>query len=42
MSARSIESAQLALIVEGIDLAGARHRPRWQPRATAALSSTNR
>jgi transposase len=42
MSARSIESAQLALIVEGIDLAGARHRPRWQPRATAALSSANR
>lgn len=42
MSARSIESAQLALIVEGIDLAGARHRPRWQPRSMAALSSTNR
>lgn len=27
----AIEAAQLALIIEGIDLAGARHRPRWQP-----------
>lgn len=27
----AIEAAELALIVEGIDLAGARHRPRWQP-----------
>jgi len=28
-----IEAAELALIIEGIDLAGARRRPRWQPRA---------
>ena len=42
MSARAIEAAQLALIVEGIDLAGARHRPRWQPRAPTALSTSNR
>ena len=27
----AIESAELALILEGIDLAGARRRPRWQP-----------
>jgi transposase len=26
-----IEAAELALIVEGIDLAGARRRRRWQP-----------
>jgi transposase len=26
----SIEAAELALIMEGIDLAGARRRPRWQ------------
>jgi hypothetical protein len=26
-----IEAAELALIVEGIELAGARRRPRWQP-----------
>lgn len=42
MSARTIEAAQLALIVEGIELAGARHRPRWQPRPTSALSLANR
>jgi hypothetical protein len=39
---RAIEAAQLALIVEGIDLACARHRPRWQPRASTALSCTTR
>jgi transposase len=44
LSSRPIEAAQLALIVEGIDLAEARHRPRWQParkgrdKATAALN----
>lgn len=27
----TIEAAELALVVEGIDLAGARRRPRWQP-----------
>jgi hypothetical protein len=27
----TIEAAELALIVEGIDLAGARRRGRWQP-----------
>jgi transposase len=31
LAVRSIEAAQLALILEGIDLAGAHHRPRWQP-----------
>jgi transposase len=34
LTATAIEAAQLALIVEGIDLAGARHRPRWQPAVT--------
>jgi transposase len=29
--ASAIESAELALVLEGIDLAGARRRPRWQP-----------
>lgn len=42
MSARAIEAAQLALIVEGIELAGAKHRPRWQPRSTTALSQSMR
>ena len=31
LSAVAIEAAELALVVEGIDLAGARRRPRWQP-----------
>ena len=31
LAATTIEAAELALIVEGIDLAGARRRPRWQP-----------
>jgi transposase len=29
---RTIEAAELGLILEGIDLEGARKRPRWQPR----------
>ena len=28
-----LEAAELALILEGIDLAGARRRPRWTPAA---------
>lgn len=31
----AIEAAELALIVEGIDLAGARRRRRWEPRRAA-------
>jgi transposase len=31
----AIEAAELALIVEGIDLSGAHRRRRWQPRAAA-------
>lgn len=42
MSARAIEAAQLALVIEGIELAGARHRPRWQPRPSAALANAPR
>lgn len=30
-SANVIEAAELSLILEGIDLAGARRRPRWTP-----------
>jgi transposase len=33
LGAVAIEAAELALIVEGIDLAGARRRARWQPQA---------
>jgi len=31
MTPLAIEAAELALIVEGIDLAGARRRRRWEP-----------
>jgi transposase len=33
-----LEAAELALIIEGIDLAGARRRPRWQPRQSAEIA----
>jgi transposase len=42
LASTAIEAAELALIVEGIDLAGARRRPRWQPRTTQSLSSSPR
>lgn len=31
LAPHAIEAAELALIIEGIDLADARRRPRWQP-----------
>jgi len=31
LSAQAMEAAELALLLEGIDLRGARHRPRWVP-----------
>ena len=31
LSANAVEFAELALVLEGIDLAGAHRRPRWQP-----------
>lgn len=37
LAATSIEAAELALIVEGIDLAGSRRRPRWQPKKSDSL-----
>ena len=33
-----IEAAELALILEGIDLRGAKRRPRWQPREGMATA----
>lgn len=32
LTASAIEAAELGLIVEGLDLRGARRRPRWEPR----------
>ncbi len=31
LTMHAMEAAELALIVEGIDLTGARRRPRWEP-----------
>jgi transposase len=36
LTAGAIESAELALVLEGIELAGARRRPRWQPTKNAS------
>ena len=36
LSSTSMEAAELALIVEGIELSGARRRPRWQPASLPA------
>lgn len=32
-----VEASELALLLEGIDLRGAKRRPRWEPRSPAAL-----
>jgi transposase len=36
LAVRSLEIAQLQLILEGIDLRDARHRPRWTPASDRA------
>jgi transposase len=41
LAADSIEYAELALILEGIDLAGARRRPRWEPAAKKTHATLN-
>ena len=33
-TASSVEAAELGLIIQGLDLRGARRRPRWRPRPT--------
>jgi transposase len=39
LTAKSIESAHLMLILEGIDLRDARHRPRWRPQSQSEKST---
>lgn len=41
LAATAIEAAELALILEGIDLAGARRRPRWTPTPNASHRELN-
>jgi transposase len=40
LTASAMEAAELALVVEGIDLAGARRRPRWEPRKAAPATDS--
>lgn len=35
LSLEMLEAAELGLILEGLDLAGARRRPRWEPSVSA-------
>jgi transposase len=42
LGASSIEAAELALIIEGLDLRGARRRPRWEPRKTRPTTTLSR
>lgn len=42
VNVRAIEAAELALILEGIDLRGARRRPRWQPRRPVVEGEASR
>lgn len=35
LSVTTLESAELGLILEGIELAGAKRRARWEPRRAA-------
>lgn len=42
LTASAIEAAELGLIIEGLDLRGARRRPRWEPRATRPTRALSR
>jgi hypothetical protein len=42
VNVRAIEAAELALVLEGIDLQGARRRPRWQPRRQVVEGKVSR
>jgi transposase len=42
LSVTNMEAAELALIIEGIDLAGARRRARWEPRKTKPVAPAPR
>ena len=41
LSVSAVEAAELALILEGIELAGARRRPRWHPEPPPAARAKN-
>ena len=41
LTASAIEYAELALIIEGIELAGASRRPRWEPAPKKTYAALN-
>ena len=41
LAVTTIEYAELLLILDGIDLAGARRRPRWEPVPKKSLAALN-
>lgn len=41
LGAQTMEAAELALVIEGIELAGARRRPRWQPAMRKSEAALN-
>jgi transposase len=41
LGSTSIEAAELSLILEGIELAGARRRPRWEPAQKKSYAALN-
>ena len=42
LSVSAIEAAELGLIIEGLDLRGARRRPRWEPAASGTPRALTR
>jgi transposase len=42
LSASTLEAAELGLLLEGLDLAGAKRRPRWEPKKTGPSSEPGR
>jgi transposase len=42
LSVSAIESAELSLVLEGIELRDARRRPRWQPKSNDTLNPDHR
>lgn len=42
LAANLIEAAELSLILEGIDLAGAHRRPRWEPQPATMHATSSR
>ena len=42
LASSAVEAAELSLVLEGTELAGARRRPRWEPKRNHQLSVIHR